>query len=511
MPLPQRRYAWHRRGLVLLALLAAVAGCASVPVGQDTERTDGANGPAPGALAAGARPNVVLVLADDLSDNLVKYMPHVLDLEQRGTTFTNYTVTDSLCCPSRASIFTGEFPHDTKVVTNTAPDGGWSRFTSSGDETDTFATRLSAAGYRTSLLGKYLNGYLPANPDGSGAVIPVGWTSWGGVNGGGYGEYGYRMVVGTGVKRYGYQPQDYLTTVMTARAERFISGASASPFFLELATFSPHAPYVPAPADLDSFPGLTAPRTRSYGRVPTNAPAWMQGLKPLSEAAQARIDSAFRRRVQSVQSIDRMLGALETTLQNLGQLGNTVILFSSDNGYHMGEHDLLPGKQTAFDTDIHVPLVMAGPGIPSGKTSGAVVENVDLAPTFDALAGAAAGPATDGHSLLPLLTGGSVPWRTLALVEHHGDPFNKNDPDSQRYAAGNAPSYDAIRSAGFTYVRYRSGSQREYYNRTADRSELHNVIGSLSPARIRQLDGELTALRNCHGAVKCWQAALPAP
>jgi arylsulfatase A-like enzyme len=155
--------------------------------------------------------------------------------------------------------------------------------------------------------------------------------------------------------------------------------------------------------------------------------------------------------------------------------------------------------------------VVAGPGIPAGVTNDAVVENVDLAPTFDELAGVTAPATTDGRSLVPLLTGQNVPWRTLALVEHHGDPYNKNDPDSQTYASGNAPSYDAIRSATFTYVRYRASQAGEYYDRTTDPYELHNVFSTLSASRVRQLDAQLKALRNCHGISMCWQAGVPTP
>jgi arylsulfatase A-like enzyme len=237
----------------------------------------------------------------------------------------------------------------------------------------------------------------------------------------------------------------------------------------------------------------------------------MQQLQPLTQRNQDRIDAAFDKRVESVQSIDRMLGAIETRLANLGQLDNTVIVFSSDNGYHMGEHDLRPGKQTAFDTDIHVPLIVAGPGIAAGSTNDDIVENIDLAPTFDELAGRIPPATTDGRSLVPLLHGQHPSWRTLALVEHHRSPFNKHDPDSQGLAAGNAPSYDALRSAGWTFVRYRSSNEQEYYDRTTDPNEMHNAIATLSPARIRELTADLKALKNCHGTAKCWQAGQPTP
>lgn len=139
------------------------------------------------------RPNIVFVLTDDLSTNLLQYMPHVLALQHAGTSFSNYTVTDSLCCPSRSSIFTGNFPHDTHVFTNTGTDGGFNVFHSRGEENSTFATSLQKVGYRTAMMGKYLNGYEPgATLGGSQPYVPPGWNEWD-VAGKGYPEFGYDL------------------------------------------------------------------------------------------------------------------------------------------------------------------------------------------------------------------------------------------------------------------------------------------------------------------------------
>jgi N-acetylglucosamine-6-sulfatase len=487
-------------GLIMILVSGGCASLASITASVHRE----------GAVAA-ARTNIVFILTDDLSDNLLPYMPNVQALQQRGMTFTNYTVTDSLCCPSRASILTGEFPHDTRVISNNPPEGGWSRFQTTGDEKDTFATRLSAAGDRTALMGKYLNGYTPVSSSGAGAYVPPGWSVWGGV-GNGYREFNYRMAFNTAVRHFGSTPTDYLTRVLTRRAVRYITSSTSAgtPYFLELSTFAPHAPYVPDPVDAGTFTA-PAPRDPSFGRLPTNPPTWMQQLEPLTSRNENLIDAGFDKRVESVQAVDRMLGTVETQLQTRGELDNTVIVFSSDNGYHMGEHDLRSGKQTAFDTDIHVPLIVAGPGIPAGTTNDDIVENIDLAPTFDELSGGAPTSKTDGQSLVPLLHGEHPSWRTLALVEHHRSPYNPHDPDSESYASGNAPSYDAIRSAGWTFIRYRASGEKEYYDRNADPYELHNVIGTLSVARVRELNSELSALKNCHGITTCWQAGQPTP
>jgi arylsulfatase A-like enzyme len=449
------------------------------------------------------------VLTDDLSMNLVQYMPHVLGLEKAGTTFSNYSVTDSLCCPSRSSIFTGKFPHDTGVFTNSGPDGGFHIFHGRGEENSTFATALQGVGYRTAMMGKYLNGYNPRAPlGGSKPYVPPGWTEWD-VADNGYPEYNYILNSNHRVERYGSKPADYLTDVLSRKASAFVttSVAAHAPFFLEVATFAPHAPYTPAPADTSSFVGLRAPRTPAFNTLPTNAPAWLSGAAPLTGKETSEIDISFRKRVQAVQAVDRMIGSLRETLRKTGVADNTDIVFSSDNGYHMGEYRLAPGKMTAFDTDIAVPLVVAGPGIGAGRTAAEIVENIDLCPTFEALGGAAIPSDVDGRSLVPLLRGQSAPnWRTTALIEHHGPDTAVGDPDRPGVGSGNPPSYKALRTAAFTYVEYVDGT-REYYDRTTDPDELDNTANRLPTARLATLHKTLLALATCHGMDACWAAA----
>jgi len=155
-------------------------------------------------LTGAKRPNVVFVLTDDLSLDLVQYMPHVLRMQKDGASFINYFVTDSLCCPSRSSIFTGRYPHDTGVFRNTGKDGGYLIFRSRGHEQSTFANSLSSAGYRTAMLGKYLNGYLPDTHPAA-----PGWTAWA-VAGNGYPEFNYNLRLNDNVVHYGQKPEDYL-------------------------------------------------------------------------------------------------------------------------------------------------------------------------------------------------------------------------------------------------------------------------------------------------------------
>jgi arylsulfatase A-like enzyme len=185
-------------------------------------------------------------------------------------------------------------------------------------------------------------------------------------------------------------------------------------------------------------------------------------------------------------------------------LHNTYIVFSSDNGLHTGEYRLMPGKLTAFDTDIHVPLVVAGPGVPAGATTSDMAENVDLAKTFAAIGGTTM--PSDGHSLMPLLRGESPPnWRNAILVEHHGPVTNPNDPDIQNDVSGNPPSYEAVRTTDFLYVEYRDG-ERELYDLRTDPYELHNLVSTTSVADLAKLHGELLGLEHCHSGPVCWDA-----
>ncbi len=245
---------------ILLAVVAA-AGCTS------------AAAPRPKALSASAarvhtRPNFVFVVTDDLSWNLVSHMPHVLAMERAGMTLSRYYVVDSLCCPSRSAIFTGEYPHDNGVFTNAGSDGGYFAFNQHGDQRKSFAMALHDVGYRTAMMGKYLNQYAPAYPRRARL-----------------GRVGCRRERRLRRVRLHAEPErpagplrprgasDYLTDVLAAKAGTFIDSAATSgqPFMLEVATFAPHAPYTPAPRYAHAAQQLTYPKTPAYGRPPAPA------------------------------------------------------------------------------------------------------------------------------------------------------------------------------------------------------------------------------------------------
>ncbi|MFE0103515.1 sulfatase [Streptomyces sp. NPDC059009] len=487
----------------------AVGALAVTAVACQSSGKDSGNVAESGPRSDPKRPNVVFVLTDDLSSDLVNHMPHVKEMQKAGTSFANYTVTDSLCCPSRSSIFTGKYPHNTGVFTNTPPDGGFDTFNKRGNEDRTFATELKKQGYRTAMMGKYLNGYEPdMTVGGEKNYVPPGWDEWD-VAGNGYKEYDYTLNENGRTVDYGREPKDYLTDVVSDKGQDFIgeSAQDGKPFMLDISTFAPHGPATPAPQDEGKYPNLPSPKPPAYNTTPEKAPTWLADKKPLTAQQQKKITTTYRKRVRAVQAVDRMIGDLQKRLKKEGVYDNTVFAFASDNGFHMGQYRLMPGKQTAFDTDVNVPLVMTGPGIRKGATSKAVASNIDLCPTFTDLGGATPDAAADGRSLVPLLKGATPDdWPQSALIEHHGPNTAPNDPDKPRKGSGNPPSYEAVRTDTYTYVEYKNGA-REYYDRSEDPDQLHNIYGQLSAERKKALSAAVAELRTCKGSKECSEAA----
>jgi N-acetylglucosamine-6-sulfatase len=475
-----------------IALVLASALCAVVA-------GSGCGHPGGSHRVSAPRPNVVFVLTDDLAWNLVSHMPHVVALQKAGMTFSRYYVVDSLCCPSRSAIFTGEYPHDDGVFTNAGDDGGYKSYNAHGDQPKSFAVALQKSGYRTALMGKYLNGYDPADP------AAPGWDVWD-VAGNGYAEFDYSLNQNGKQHYYRDAPDDYLTDVLSAKATSFIASSATShkPFLLEVATFAPHVPYVPAPRYAGAAANVQYPKNAAYNRLPANPPTWLGKREPLTAAQQARITSDYRKRVEADLSVDDMIASIERELRATGVAGNTYIVFSSDNGYHMGEYRLAPGKQTAFDTDINVPLIVSGPNVPAGRTVTDLASNIDLAPTFEQLAGVTIRKTIDGHSLAALWHGQHPKdWRQAILIEHHGPDDLPGDPDAQTNAEADPPSYEAVRTEDALYVAYDNGEQ-EYYDTATDPLELDNIASKGIPAELRKA---LVTLQGCHNGVTCWAAA----
>ncbi|QJD29988.1 sulfatase family protein [Methylococcus geothermalis] len=457
-------------------------------------------------------PSIVFILIDDL-DMPTFQEQGVIDslLAKHGTVFLNHFVNMSVCCPSRVTTLRGQYAHNTNIYGNNLPLGGFDKVYARGLENATIAAWLQAAGYRTALFGKYLNGYPAVDaPD----YVPPGWSYWLSPNGGDpYQEYDYSLNENGKSRKYGNATQDYLVDVLSERVKAFIKDTVKSfprrPFFIYLAPYIPHGPATPPVRYKDSFPDARVPRTASFNEKDvSDKPDWVKSAPKLTAEQIADMDAAYRRRLQSMQAVEDMVKSLVDTLQAQGRLENTYIFFTSDNGFHMGQHRLPMGKNTAFEEDIHVPLVVRGPGVPAGRTVKAMTGNVDFAPTFAAIARLPAPPYVDGRSLTPFLNGTPPKrWRRGFLLQRKREdaaaavarkvlePPDLQEIHAQMTSGGVAPSFEGLRTAeGLTYVEYETG-ERELYDLRTDPEQLTNVHAGTDPALTARLAVWLESLR----------------
>jgi arylsulfatase A-like enzyme len=370
---------------------------------------------------------------------------------------------------------------------NRRRDGGFPRFLESGRESSTLAVWLRRAGYRTLLAGKYLNWY--PRKAGDPAYVPPGWSDWAGL----YSRedyLGFTLNDDGRLVKYGAAPEDYQTDVLRARVDRFLTevGETREPFFIYLAPYAPHGPAWPAARHAHALPGLSAPRTPAFDEDTSDKSQWLRDRPPLSPEAVARIDDLFRRRVRTLLAVDELLASLLERLQQIGALDSTFVLFTSDNGFHLGSHRREHGKADPYDESIRVPFLVRGPGVAAGQRVDALVLNLDLAPTLLELAGLSPPDPIDGRSLVPLLSG-SEPgdWRSDALIE--GWP---------NYAES-VPAYSALRSRELLFVEYGT-KERELYDLRRDPYQLENRIDTASSEQVDELAARLAALRGCAGA-----------
>ena len=454
-------------------------------------------------VEAATRPDIVFILTDDMSYTDLAVMPRTRKLlGDQGTAFRRAYVNVSLCCPSRATILTGRYAQNTGVHRNGGTGGGYHAFAANGNEQSTIGVALSAAGYRTALIGKYLNGY-PSSGDRS--HVPPGWSTWAAGMDDIYGQFDYKLNVNGNEEAYGHRPADYAGDVFAGKALDFIdaSVAARKPYFLYLALISPHSPATAAPRHADLFPTAKVPRTPSFLETDiSDKPPFYRGpiLKPKQIAV---LDEAYRRRLRSLQSVDEAVAAIYQKLKHLGRLRDTYIVFTSDNGFRLGDHRLGIGKETGYEQDIHVPLIIRGPRVPAGRRSDALVDNADLAPTFAAWAGAPPPPDVDGRSLTPLL-GRSGPgrWRTTLPVAHWPDSsfigLDEANGIFKSLPTPRAPEWHGLRSGRYLFINYTSGD-RELYDTDKDPYQLANLAKTADPAFVAALHERALRLAHCAG------------
>ena len=404
--------------------------------------------PVPVTKTLSELPNVVLVLTDDQRPELLDRMSQVQSLlVRKGAHFLNMFVPNPACCPSRSTILTGLYSHDNHVWTNGRHYGGWTTFHRVGDERRTIAVALQRRGYRTALIGKYLNFYGTNAPAG---YVPDGWDTFlagRSANGGSY--YDYSLSDGT---TYGHSAKDYSVDVETRQSTRFIrSTASGRPLFLYVAPFAPHTPSTAAPRYVGYWDGrLPSYHPPSVDDDMAGKPQWMQSLQPVP---QTQIDAAQAHEQDALMAVDDQVSALVDTLSKTGRMHNTLFIFTSDNGYMWGDHRLL-GKDVPYTPADAVPLVVRWDRhVTAGSTDRRLALNVDLAKTIAAATGTRF--TSDGHNLL-----GSYRRGGFVLEQPVGGLGR--------------PPYCGFRRAGWSFVQYATG-ERELYDLVNDPYELHNL------------------------------------
>ena len=478
-----------------LALLASVMGALALlsacgfdaSSGQSRDEVQGETAAVPKGEPP-QRPNVVVVLTDDQNAADLGVMRNVERLlVERGVTFSESFVNFPLCCPARATLLTGQYAHNHGVRANHLPDGGYPRL----DSAETLPAWLTEAGYRTAYMGKFMNGVRFA--------IPPGWQTWQAKGGPTeYDYYGYTLNQGGRLVEHGAEPQDHADAVVTRKAVRYIRrhAGGRRPFFLSLGYLAPHVRTgnsreergcgpQPAPRDEGAFAAKRLPRSPSFGeRDVSDKPRKLRKLPKLTDEERAVIEERYRCRQESLLGVDRGVREVVRTLRQAGALGDTYIVFTSDNGLIQGEHRIMGGKEEPYEEAIRVPLVVRGPGIPAGERSESTAVNADLAPTIAAIAGAKPGLTMDGRSLLPLAR---RPERT-----------------TRRDFPITGATFDGVRTPRYAYVERKSG-ERELYDLKRDPHQLRNRAGDERLARVeRRLAARLAELRECAGR-SCWR------
>ena len=452
---------------VLAAVAAAMTLLAAAPASA-----------APRASAADP-PNVLVVMTDDQDIETMRAMP-IVDalLADEGVEFRNSFASFPLCCPSRATFLTGQYALNHGVRDVAPPAGGYGKL----DHTNTLPVWLQAAGYYTGHIGKYLNGYGTFWP----AEVPPGWSEWhGSIDPWTYVMYGYRLYEGGQPVTYGgsMQAGHYQTDLYSAKAEEFIRQRAplSQPFFLQVAVLAPHAENGnpnpnprPAPRHLGAYTGETLPRPPSFDEENvSDKPRFVRDRERLPASVISGLTDYYRARLASLLAVDDLVANLYGALAETGELDNTLIIFTSDNGQLQGEHRLY-GKDQVYEGSVRVPLIMRGPGIPRGVRRSQLAANVDLAPTILDYAGARAGLRMDGISLRPLIADPMLePGRGILLEGRDWTGVRTNRYVNVDYKAGDRELYDLATDPHQLDNSYREQPMRD------ERKELNQLLGSL--------------------------------
>lgn len=502
------------------SLAAALLGALLVALPVPRATLDARAGTTAPTAPAPDPPNIVLVLMDDASMDLLPSIASANRMARQGASYSQAYVVDSLCCVSRTVILTGQYPHQSGVRTNVANDlrvpvGGWHAFERWGNEPRAINAHLRRAGYTTGFVGKFLNQFPSSGPS---PRVPGGWSEFMPVLDNAYDEWDFDWGTSTdgsrlSLRHYGAPPASaspsrkdvaYAGMFIQRRALDFIDRHrdDAAPYFLEVAVYAPHSktpmrtfyPDTPAfPAMFrdrasaahpqgncgpvpcpslhpEDLPGYDDPRGDNRPRRVDGGPAprW-QSLGPIKEQRAAQY---LRDRARMVQSVDRMLGRV---LDAVGD--DTYVVFTSDNGLHLNQWGMPFGKGTAYGSDTHVPLLVVGPGVVPGERTG-MVSNLDLAPTFEQLAGLPVAPYRSGVSFAGSLEQPSAADHRYVFVEHTWSGLRADDPDAGvDLELSTIPTYVAVRSADGLLIRYDLKKRRGETSFAWDLYDLRDGVG----------------------------------
>ena len=463
------------RRLYLLAV-GLMMGLVFISFAQGSESSQEMGVSAAGADTTTNRPNILFIMTDDQFPGTELRMPHFKgEMKSQGVTFSNTVSTFPLCCPGRATIHTGLYPHNTHVYGNTLPLGGYQKFARQGLQKKTFAVWLDRAGYETGHFGKYLNDYK-----GKSNTLP-GWDRWYTLNGG---LMGYKSVNDQGT-----------TTNMSAQRADIATSSEALEFirnnvgkdqpFMAMADFvAMHSPYPHDKTDNDLFRNASVPRTMAFNeKNVSDKPAYIRSDPRLGPKARHHIDADYRNGLRSLMRVDRFLDDAVDTLRANGELSNTYIVFYTDNGNHFGQHRQKPGKLMPYEEDINFPLYIRGPGIAHGVTKPQLVGNHDIAPTL-ARMGSANAPTVDGRSILALAKGDVNRWPRDAILS------------MKKGANGGVTDWWAVRHMNSIYIKYKTG-EKEYYSLSKDPHEINNKAGRLGRRAKARFGHEIDRILGC--------------
>ena len=477
-----------RSGLVLLFLASlAIALPATLEGAREQRIVKAPNRP---------RPNIVVIMTDDQTLENTRVMYNVKNLIGRqGATFNEAVVSYALCCPSRATFFTGQYAKNHRVLSNRPPYGGYKRF----DHRTALPVWLRRGGYYTAHVGKYLNGLGVGRP----REIPAGWDDWyGTVDPSTYRYWNYTLNENGHLVRYRGKMADYQTDVLGRKAVGVIEthATRRKPLFLSVAFLAPHGG---APVAIDDPPRMhtpePAPRHRDrfvFEQLPTppsydeenvrDKPYGIRRRKLLEDYVVFAMTENYQQRLESLLSVDEAVRNIVDALQRTGELENTYIVFTSDNGFFHGEHRVASGKVLPYEPALRVPLLVRGPGIKPGVVLDQLVANVDLAPTIVELARVTPGRIMDGVSLVQLLKTGE--WNVDRDVLIETGPSQKT---RQMFAGVRTPRYQ--------FVKYGNG-ETELYDLVKDPYQLTNLSSTAEhQTLVVELAQRLDALRACAG------------